>query len=414
MDKGVRATKKSSKTVSTHDREANHAPADQAEQRTHQPKASAGQEPRARSLGAVARARLMAWYREHQRQLPWRASGSHKPDPYRVLVSEIMLQQTQVDVVRPRYLDFVEAFPDAATLAAAAPESVREQWSGLGYYRRAESLQAAAKSIVELGEFPQSAERLRQLPGVGEYTAAAIASIAFGEAVAVLDGNVERVLARVRMVEGNPKHRAPRRTLQAVADALLDRERPGCSNQAMMEVGALICRKRNPQCAACPLQADCAAHAAGLEHAFPEPIAKGLRHKRQWRLAIELREATSPPGGSELLLERRLDNATVLAGCWLPPTFKEGNEVKPSPDDRELGRFKHAITRTDYSVRLLERPAQAAVTRDGLSQGGSIPERRWVSLADFDDQGRWCGPHALPTSSMLHKTVVALRAAQIV
>ncbi len=362
-------------------------------------------------LGAEARARVLNWYQEHQRRLPWRVTGAAKPDPYRVLVSEIMLQQTQVDVVLPRYLDFLQAFPDVASLAAAAPERVREQWSGLGYYRRAEALQGAARAIVERGGFPQCVHGLRQLPGVGEYTAAAIASIAFTEAVAVLDGNVERVLARVRMVEGNLKLRAPRRLLQAAADQLLDHDRPGTSNQALMELGALVCRKQKPSCSECPLQRDCGASAVGLEHAFPQAVARRDRRKRWWRCAIELRAPSSTLGGPELLLRRRAEDATVLGGRWLPPPFAEQDERESHQESTELGRFKHSITRTDYTVVLLQRHPQGRPATLPTGQRGSGTALRWVSLDDFDDHGRWRGQEPLPTSSMMHKAVVELRRA---
>ena len=369
----------------------------------------------------------MDWYAAHQRQLPWRATGDKEADPYGVWVSEIMLQQTQVDVVRPRFVDFMTAFPNVASLATASSERVKEQWSGLGYYRRAEALHAAAKVIVEQGEFPRTTERLRRLPGIGEYTAAAIASIAYGEPVAVLDGNVERVLSRLHVIEGNPKHRGPRRRLQAAADALLDRERPGVSNQAMMELGALVCGKQNPRCTVCPLDRDCAAHAAGLEGAFPETAPKGPRRKLDWYFAIEIREPKHADVGMKLLLERRPNNEPVLAGCWLPPTLAQeepseqaieaqaSDTPKPGTPElgtTELGRFKHAITKTDYTVVLVRRTSDLRAERASpiALEPSPSADQCWVSLDDFDQDGRWRGSQPLPTSSILHKTVVAVRA----
>src|SRR5271155_6009738 len=193
---------------------------------------------------------MLAWYEAHGRDLPWRANR----DPYRVWLSEIMLQQTRVAAVIEHYHEFLRRFPTVKKLAAAREASVLAAWSGLGYYRRARMLHAAAKLIVRQhgGEFPSREKQLRSLPGIGRYTAAAIASIAFGEPVAVVDGNVERVLDRMFGTSGNREGNWQR------AEALLDRARPGDFNQAMMELGATICTPRAPQCLVCPLITWCA------------------------------------------------------------------------------------------------------------------------------------------------------------
>ena len=186
---------------------------------------------------------------QHRRELPWRRDA----DPYRVWVSEIMLQQTRVAAVMDHYARFLQKFPTVQALAAAREASVLAVWSGLGYYHRARRMHQAAKVIARErnGSFPRTAEEWRELPGIGRYTAAAIASIAFGEAVAVVDGNVERVLDRVfGAVEG-------REAAWQRAEALLDRERPGDFNQAMMELGATVCTPRAPQCPMCPLHDWC-------------------------------------------------------------------------------------------------------------------------------------------------------------
>src|SRR5215471_3048121 len=190
---------------------------------------------------------LLRWFDREKRTLPWRG----EKDPYRILVSEVMLQQTRVAVVVERYQQFLRQFSSVSRLARAKEESVLAAWSGLGYYRRARALHAAARRVQKNGSFPASAEELAQLPGIGRYTAAAVASIAFDEPVAVVDGNVERVLERLLGREDG-KQAAWQR-----AETLLDRVRPGDSNQAMMELGATVCTPRAPQCLICPVNSFC-------------------------------------------------------------------------------------------------------------------------------------------------------------
>src|SRR6201998_153425 len=189
---------------------------------------------------------LLEWFREHQRVLPWRRNK----DPYRIWLSEIMLQQTRVAAVIPFYERFLEHFPTIAALAAAPEAEVLRLWAGLGYYSRARNLQAAAKEIVAKhgGEFPRSAEHTLALPGIGSYTAAAILSIAFGERHAVLDGNVARVIARLGAIRGDLRTPQRWKELQEIASACLDPKSPGDWNQAMMELGATLCTPKSPQC----------------------------------------------------------------------------------------------------------------------------------------------------------------------
>ncbi|HEV2214338.1 MAG TPA: A/G-specific adenine glycosylase, partial [Terracidiphilus sp.] len=202
--------------------------------------------------------RLLDWYGDNQRNLPWRGSA----DPYAIWVSEIMLQQTRVAVVVERYTAFLSRFPTIQSLAAAPEQDVLALWSGLGYYRRARMLHKAAQFVVEhhAGCLPKTAAELRLLPGIGVYTAAAIASNAHSERVAVVDGNVERVLCRLYGWEapGRTGSSLMRRRIQAEADKLVDPRRPGDFNQAMMELGATVCAPRNPRCLACPLAIECA------------------------------------------------------------------------------------------------------------------------------------------------------------
>src|SRR5512140_1417330 len=206
-----------------------------------------------RQVSTRLRAALLAFYRRHRRDLPWRRTT----DPYAVWVSEIMLQQTQVETVRPRFSAFIRRFPDVETLAGTPEASVCEAWAGLGYYRRARHLHRAARVVVgeHGGKIPTSFADLRRLPGIGDYTAAAIASIAFGERVPAVDGNLVRVLARVFALPGRVGDPALVRAVRAHAQALVDCARPGDVNQALMDVGAMVCRPAAPACASCPLSA---------------------------------------------------------------------------------------------------------------------------------------------------------------
>jgi A/G-specific adenine glycosylase len=210
--------------------------------------------------------------------LPWRRTN----DPYRIWLSEIMLQQTRVAAAIPYYERFLERFPDIQTLAAARQEEVLRLWSGLGYYSRARNLQKAAQQIVAKhgGQFPRRAEEILALPGIGEYTAAAILSIAFGEKYAVLDGNVARVLARLGAIRGDLRASQRWQELQIVADAYLDSKSPGDWNQAMMELGATMCTPKSPQCLLCPVSQFCEGRKLGIAESLPE--------KRKKRATVEV------------------------------------------------------------------------------------------------------------------------------
>lgn len=211
--------------------------------------------------------RLVDWYGEHRRDLPWRDSK----DPYRIWISEIILQQTRVAQGLGYYLRFIGRFPDVATLAAAEEDEVLKYWQGLGYYSRARNLHAAAKTIVERfgGVFPDRYEDVRALKGIGDYTAAAIVSFAWDQPYAVVDGNVYRVLARLYALDTPVDSGPGKKQFAALAGLLLDRRRPGLHNQAIMELGALQCVPRDPLCPACPLADRCAAYAAGRVEAYP-------------------------------------------------------------------------------------------------------------------------------------------------
>jgi A/G-specific adenine glycosylase len=285
---------------------------------------------------------LLAWYDVHARDLPWRRTRN----PYRVWVSEIMLQQTRVAAVIEHYHEFLRRFPTVGKLASAREASALAAWSGLGYYRRVRMLHAAAKVVVrELGgKFPATVEGWRALPGIGRYTAAAIASIAFGEGVAVVDGNVERVLQRVH------GKRLSGEALWEASEELLDRDRPGDFNQAMMELGAMVCTPRAPACLKCPVVDMCATRGE-MAGATKPPRQK----KREIHYALDTRE-------NAVFLVRRPKDARLMAGMWeLPELVRaaEGTGKQQVPpfarNDRSnlpLLTLKHSITVTDYAVHV--------------------------------------------------------------
>jgi A/G-specific adenine glycosylase len=283
------------------------------------------------------RKHLLAWYDLHHRDLPWRASC----DPYRVWLSEIMLQQTRVAAVIEHYHEFLRRFPTVKKLAAAREPSVLAAWSGLGYYRRARMLHAAARVIVrELGgKFPATENALRELPGIGRYTAAAIASIAFDEPAAVVDGNVERVLQRVSGT------RLAGEELWTASNHLLDAKRPGDFNQAMMELGAVVCTPRAPACLTCPVVELCATRGE-------LPATKKAPPQKK----LEIHYALSLQNGEVFLVQRARD-ASLMAGMWELPELT-GAALRQPPGMAALPNrgpwltLRHSITVTDYSVRV--------------------------------------------------------------
>lgn len=269
------------------------------------------------------RTSLLRWFRREQRKLPWRGVA----DPYRILVSEIMLQQTRVAVVEDRYRKFVRQFPTVKRLARSKEQTVLAAWSGLGYYRRARALHASAKAIVKSGRFPASAADLRGLPGVGRYTAAAVASIAFGEATAVVDGNVQRVLRRLH---GSPL--SDEACWQAAAE-LLDQRHPGDFNQAMMELGALVCLPGQPLCHACPVAGLCASRGPG------ERSQQTPRKKAVLRYVLRLRNR-------QVFLQQRAESSSLMPGMWELPLCNGAAQ----PENAPILKLRHSITNTDYTV----------------------------------------------------------------
>src|SRR5580692_2181365 len=278
------------------------------------------------------RQRLLVWFDQHKRDLPWRRDR----DPYRVWLSEIMLQQTRVAAVTDHYERFLRRFPSIEKLASAREATVLAAWSGLGYYRRARMLHAAAKKVVKAhrGKLPGKAEDLLALPGIGRYTASAIASIAFAEPVAVVDGNVERVLQRVqgKTLAGENLWRA--------AEELLSRQRPGDFNQGMMELGATVCLPRQPQCLLCPVSDLCATR--GELH---KPGKGTHQTKREIHYALACRNGS-------IFLVQRPKTAALMPGMWELPETGGANRTNAT-----WLTLRHSITVTDYVVRVLRNPA---------------------------------------------------------
>ncbi len=293
---------------------------------------------------------LLVWYDLHGRDLPWRRTS----DPYAIWLSEIMLQQTRVAAVLDHYRIFLDRFPDIAALAAASEDDVLAAWSGLGYYRRARMLHRCAREILKRadGRFPEKSEELRALPGIGRYTAAAVASIAFGERVALVDGNVERVLQRMsgtNLTAGQCWNSA---------EELLSRSRPGDFNQGMMELGATVCLPREPRCQDCPVHQWCVTRGE-----VSRPRAAERQQKREIWCALERRDG-------HVRLVKRPRKVSLMAGMWELPQWSDRPHASAS---EALWRtFRHSITVTDYRVRVL---------RDWATRGTMpVPRGRWVAI----------------------------------
>jgi A/G-specific adenine glycosylase len=279
----------------------------------------------------LLRRRLFRWYDRHHRKLPWRTVA---PDPYKVWVSEIMLQQTRVEVVKDYYARFIKRLPTVAALAAADEQQVMSLWSGLGYYRRARMLHQAAKKIMaeQGGKLPDDSAGLRNLPGIGRYTASAIASICFGEVTAVVDGNVERVLQRLAGTSLSLNEQ------WQIANHLVSPSRPGDFNQAMMELGATVCTPLKPKCAACPIRPLC------KQQGRSAPAAGQTRQKKVAHYALDISRG-------RVRLIRRDASLKLMPGMWeLPSLSLASAEAKFT--------LKHSITSTDYTVRIVQQKAR--------------------------------------------------------
>ncbi len=323
-----------------------------------------GRTPRAKGVGtsnsahlAIRRA-LLKWFRSSARALPWRGTG----DPYAVWVSEIMLQQTQVATVIPYYQRFLKAFPSVADLAQAPLERVLELWSGLGYYRRARHLHQAAQAVAQLpsAKFPQDYDGLRALPGIGDYTAKAVLSIAFNQPYAVLDGNVARVVARLGSLRGN-LHQPPfRRTVETELEKLLSRREPGNFNQALMELGQLICAPRGPRCPACPLEKWCGGYRSGHPEDFPLPRPR--RAAESHHLAVCLLRR-----GKNVAMMRGLGDG-LLDDLWNVPAAFGNSPAEALEALREkLAGLVRSPVRARHNVPLLTLGEPIAEFRHGIT-----------------------------------------------
>ena len=309
----------------------------------------------------VMRGKLAVWYHPAKRDLPWRRTT----DPYAITVSEIMLQQTQVVTVIPYYERWLKSFPTWQALAAAKETAVIKAWEGLGYYRRARNLHALAKAVVlNGGELPRSAEGLIALPGIGPYTAAAIGSIAFGLPVAVLDGNVMRVLTRLLALRDDISLPPTRMKLQQIADHLLDPCDPSSHNQAMMELGATICLPRNPMCLICPLTEEC----RGRDQAEDFPVKTRVAQEQRTETVAVLTR------GKSFYCEQ-VPEGKPWHGLWHFPDF---NPARMTPGE-PLARIKYGITK--YSVTM---QAVAAKWKTRVPPGGrylTLEQMRTLAFA---------------------------------
>ena len=267
---------------------------------------------------ARMRSALLAWYDEHQREMPWRTA----PGPYRTWVSEVMLQQTRVEAVREKYAAFLARFPSLEALAAADLDEVLAAWSGLGYYRRARFLHRGARHVVEEldGELPRERRAIEEVPGIGQYTAGAILSIAFGLPEPLVDGNVERVLTRRFALPGDPKKGPLKKRLWSLAAELVEGERPGDWNQALMELGATVCTPRSPRCEACPWSEECQARATDTVERYPQLAPR--KKPRDEKLAAALVRR-----GQGVLFLQRGEHESLMPGLWELPTVPGEGDV---------------------------------------------------------------------------------------
>jgi A/G-specific adenine glycosylase len=331
------------------------------------------------------RTALLAWYRRHLRDLPWRGETS----PYRVWISEVMLQQTQVNTVIPYYRRFLERFPAVEHLAEASLDEILKMWEGLGYYARARNLHKAAGEIMQkwAGQFPRTYAELRSLPGFGDYTAGAVASITFGEAVPAVDGNVKRVLARLFAIDTDITRNPAARQVRELAAALVDPATPGDWTQAIMELGALICLPQSPRCLLCPVQQFCQARLQGIEPDLPvKPVRKPLPH-------FDVTAAVIHRNGKLLIAQRPPEG--MLGGLWeFPGGKQQPGETLPECLEREIREelgveievgqpviaVKHSythfkITLHAFHCRLIS----------GQLQSLEVADWRWVTTAQLDD-----------------------------
>lgn len=329
---------------------------------------------------------LLDWFHDNKRTMPWRSSS----DPYKIWVSEIMLQQTRVDQAEPYFNRFIDAFPTVYDLAEASQQEVLKIWEGLGYYSRARHLHHAAKKVVEEfdGNLPNTYEEITELKGVGPYTAAAILSIAFQKPFAAVDGNIIRVLARYFGIEQDVRSSKTKNKIQDLADSLIDERQPGDFNQSLMELGAMVCTPKNPTCYECPLQAGCAANQQLKTEVIPYKSPTKSKPHHHIGVAVILNEE------EEVLIALRPDDV-MLGGLWeFPGGKKEENETIQQTIKREcreeLGvelELFQKITSLDhaYSHFKITLHAFAGQISEGVPESRESRQIRWVPLDKLDD-----------------------------
>lgn len=318
--------------------------------------------------------RLLAWYEREKRDLPWRRSL----DPYRIWISEIMLQQTRVETVIPYYERFLSHYPGVKALAEADTDQLLNLWAGLGYYSRARNLQAAAQDMVARfgGELPSAFEDLRSLKGIGAYTAAAIASIAFGESLPAIDGNLERVIARLLGLRKNPKTDG-KAEIQSFGESLVKYGRAGDLNQAFMDLSSKICLPKEPRCMLCPLRESCQAYALGIQREIPL--------KKEKKAPVELKaEGIILLVNNELLLARRREQ-DWLSGMWDIPWWIESSSAPTLPNKcAQFASCAQTRTITKHKIHFQVKGLQCE-TKPNKQELASLPgsEFRWVKLDDL-------------------------------
>jgi len=338
-----------------------------------------------RFAGAGTAAALLDWYDRERRALPWRARKGRKPDAYRVWLSEIMLQQTTVKAVIPYYESFLARWPTVEALAASTLDDVLAAWSGLGYYSRARNLYKCAQIVSKefSGRFPETEDGLRELPGIGPYTAAAIAAIAFGARTTPVDGNIERVVARLYAVKTPLPAAKPE--IKRLAGTLTPARRAGDFAQALMDLGASVCTPKRPSCLMCPLQGECAAHWQGLEAALPARAAKPERPVRVGIAFLALRE------DAHVLLRRRPE-AGLLGGMLEVPSTEWGETLPPvnealrgTPVRGEWWGLPGVVSHTFTHFRLDALVYRAIVPANATLTFWADPQRcQWVARRDLD------------------------------
>jgi A/G-specific adenine glycosylase len=350
---------------------------------------------------AAVAAPLLRWYEAQGRTLPWRGIG----DPYRIWVSEVMLQQTRVDTVLRYYDRFLQRFPDVAALAAASADEVLAAWAGLGFYGRAHNLHRAAREVVAVhgGKIPKDPDTLRTLPGIGRYTVGAILSAAWNLRLPILDGNVERVLSRVFHVDGEPDRAPVKALLWRLAEEVLPEDRPGDMNQALMDLGATLCVPFGPRCGACPLAAICAARAAGRADELPRAGRKATLRFEQRVALLALRD-----DGRFALRRRAADG--LLASLWELPSVdlpENKGQSEPLGDaaaaasaaaalarqlygrglPRPAGRVEHRFSHRHWSIDVFCVGVDGWTAAESPAGAAAAAEQRWVAVSELGELG---------------------------